>query len=214
MYPEKDGSNSKKTHRHYVSLRTKDNNKFIRILKSNFLLMLYNLIESCVKSGFEEVYEVLVNENISYVQASYALRDIWSNYEISKANKDTARDKTYGSRVKAILEQVISNAPLTLSKEIIEKMASGNLDARKIRELLNKHDIGFVETKAGDKDKILTVKTKRNNLSHGDESFDEAARNLSLKDLRDIKTEVLQFIDDDIKGMELYYNNKLYRLNE
>jgi hypothetical protein len=216
MYPEKDDddNDSKDKNRQVAIISTEDNSRFIRILKSNFLLMLYNLIESCVKSGFEEVYEALETENISYVQASYALRDIWSNHEISKANQDTAKDKTYGSRVKAILEQVISNAPLTLSKEVIEKMASGNLDARKIRELLNRHDIVFIETNAGDKDKILTVKTKRNNLSHGDESFDEAARNLSLKDLRDIKTEVLLFIDDAIKGIELYYNNKLYRLGE
>ena len=82
-----------------ATIKTVDNSRFIRILKSNFLLMLYNLTESCVKSGFEEIYEILIAEKISYTQASFALRDIWSNYEISQANQKTANDETYGKRV-------------------------------------------------------------------------------------------------------------------
>jgi hypothetical protein len=207
-----DGDNSNADNFRSV-IKTRDNNRFVRIMKSNFLVMLYNLIESCVKKGFEEIYEVLEAENIPYVQASYALRDIWSNYEISKAERSNAKDETYGKRVKNILERVISNAPVALSKKVIETMASGNLDALKIRELLRKHDISFTETNVGDKHRILTVKTKRNSLAHGDESFDEAARDLTLDDLKNIKSEVLIFIADAIKGIENYYSKQLYRLS-
>jgi len=194
-------------------IKTRDNSRFVRIMKSNFLVMLYNLIEACVKKGFEEIYEVLESENISYVHASYALRDIWSNYEISNAEKSNAKDETYGKRVKSILEHVISNAPIVLSKKVIEKMAGGTLDARSIKDLLEKHEIFLKETNPGKKERILIVKDKRNSLAHGDESFDEAARKLTLVDLENIKTEVLIFIEDAIKGMERYYNNKLYRLS-
>lgn len=89
-----------------AEIKTKDNTRFIRIMKSNFLLMLYNLIESCVKQGFEEIYEALEAENISYVQASYALRDVWSNYEISKSYQDDATVETYGQRIKKISENM------------------------------------------------------------------------------------------------------------
>lgn len=68
-------------------------------------------------------------------------------------------------------------------------MASDNLDARKIRELLEKHGIDFTETNNGDKPHMLTVKNKRNSLAHGAESFDIAARNLTIEDLEKIKTE-------------------------
>ena len=189
---------------------TEDNGRFIRIMKSNFLLMLYNLIESCVKSGFEEIYEALMAENVSYTQANNALRDIWSSYEISKAYQDDAGYETYGRRVKAILEHVVSNEPVALTKKVIEKLASGNLDAKKIRELFKKHDIDFMETNAGKKEKMFTVKNKRNLLAHGDESFDEAARGLTLEDLENTKKEVLIFVEDAIRGIELYYNDKLY----
>jgi hypothetical protein len=187
-----------------------DNHRFVRIQKSNFLVMLYNLIEACVKSGFEEVYEVVESESISYTQASDALRDIWSNYEISKAQQKNAIKTTYEKRVKIILEQVISDTPIILTKEAVETMASGNLDARKIKELLKEHGIDFTETSKGDKLRILTVKTKRNSLAHGEESFDEAARDLTLDDLEKIKDEVLLFIEDVINGIEKYYNDKSY----
>ncbi|MDR1688680.1 MAG: hypothetical protein LBS21_08735 [Clostridiales bacterium] len=195
-------------------IQTSDNNRFIRMLKSNYLVMLYNLIESCVKSGFEEIYEALTTKNISYVQASLALRDIWSNYEISKAERNTASEDTYGNRVKSILDTVISNVPIVLSKKSIERLAGGTLDARSIRELLTKHEIAFAETNSGEKHRILTVKNKRNSLAHGEESFGDAARDLTLEDLRNIKNEVLLFIEDAINGMDLYYNNEQYRIIE
>lgn len=84
------------TDRQKAKIKTKDNSRFIRISKSNFFVMLYNLIESCIKSGFEEIYEALEFENVSYIQASYVLRDIWSNNKISKAHQNTAKRENYG----------------------------------------------------------------------------------------------------------------------
>jgi hypothetical protein len=205
--------NNREEVRQRALIQTADNSRFIRMLKSNYLIMLYNLIESCVKSGFEEIYEALTTESISYVQASCALRDIWSNYEISKAERNTANEDTYGNRVKNILDSVISDAPIVLSKKVIEKLAGGTLDARSIRELLTKHEITLVETNSGEKHRILTVKNKRNSLAHGEESFGDAARDLTLEDLVNIKNEVLIFIEDAINGMEAYYNNERYRIN-
>lgn len=112
-------ANSREENRQRAIIRTADNGRFIRMLKSNYLIMLYNLIESCVKSGFEEIYEALTTKNISYAQASCALRDIWSNYEISKAERNTATEDTYGNRIKNILDNVICNAPIALSKKVV-----------------------------------------------------------------------------------------------
>ena len=45
-----------------------DNTRFYKIMKSNFLLMLYNLVEACIVSGMMEIYEDLGNNNCSYNQ--------------------------------------------------------------------------------------------------------------------------------------------------
>ncbi|MDR1482192.1 MAG: hypothetical protein LBI74_06155 [Synergistaceae bacterium] len=123
------------------TIKMVDNHRFARILKSNFLLMLYNLIESCIRSGFEDIYSAVKESGNPYPNVAEELRDIWSNYEISKAHKDTANRQTYGKRVKEIIEQVISNNPLVITREALD--ISGNLDARQIRTLLDVHKITF-----------------------------------------------------------------------
>ena len=187
---------------------TADNQRFGRILKSNFFLMLYNLIESSVRSGFEEIYEAVRDNGISYQQVSDALKDIWSTCEISKANHRNATPKTYAERVKLIINTVLDPSPLDISKDALD--ISGNLDARQIKKLMEMHDIVLTETAPGDKLKILLVKRKRNALAHGEQSFDEAARDSSLDDLKAIKDEVFMFMGDVLKGMQDYYNSRKY----
>ena len=43
-------------------IETIDNNRLVKIMKSNLLLMLYNLVEACVVSGMMEIYEDLKND--------------------------------------------------------------------------------------------------------------------------------------------------------
>jgi hypothetical protein len=190
------------------AIKTADNHRFAKILKSSFLLMLYNLIESCVKSGFEDIYSAVKDNGEPYVRVTEELRDIWSNYEISKAHKDTANRLTYGKRVKEIIEQVIANNPLVITRDALDM--SGNLDARQIRTLLDIHKISFSESGQSDKNNILMVKNKRNALAHGDEAFEEAARELTIEDLESMKDEVFIFISDVLRGMTTYYNAKKY----
>lgn len=187
---------------------TADNQRFGRILKSNFLLMLYNLIESCVRSGFEEIYDAIKNDGICYKQVSQALKDIWSGCEISKAAQSNAIASTYAQRVKIIIDTVLASKPLEITKDALD--ISGNLDARQIKTLMRSHDIAFVETVPGDKFKILLVKNKRNSLAHGEESFDEAARDSSIDDLENIKDEVFTFINDVLTCMRAYYDQRKY----
>jgi hypothetical protein len=170
--------------------------------------MLDNLIESCVRSGFEEIYEAVKSNGISYQQVSDALKDIWSRYEISKADQDNAIARTYAERVKSIINTVLDSTPLIITKDAVD--ISGNLDARQIRKLLETHDIELVETIPGDKYHILLVKNKRNALAHGEQSFDEAARDSSLGDLKNIKDEVFIFVDDVLKAMQNYYFDKKF----
>lgn len=72
-------------------IQTIDNSKFFRILKSNFLLMLYNLIEACVVSGMLEIYESLKQSESSYNELIDAIQQLWSNSLISNISRVVAR---------------------------------------------------------------------------------------------------------------------------
>ncbi|MFZ3130605.1 MAG: MAE_28990/MAE_18760 family HEPN-like nuclease [Desulfosporosinus sp.] len=187
-------------------IQTIDNGRFLRILKSNLLLMLYNLIEACVVSGMMEIYEKLKNSGSSYDDLIREIRFIWSKSEIGKVYSNQAGRSAYEERVQSIIDHVITNQPIILSKEALG--ISGNLDARVIKRLCDKHRIRYV---ASDDDGCLKiVKDKRNNLAHGDESFGDCARDMSLVDLEHIKDKVVSFIKGILDGMKEYYDNKYY----
>lgn len=67
-------------------IHTIDNTRFYKIMKSNFLLMLYNLVEACIVSGMMEIYEDLGSNNCSYNQVIHEIQDIWSKYKINDSN--------------------------------------------------------------------------------------------------------------------------------
>ena len=82
-------------------------------------------------------------------------------------------------------------------------------DARTIRELLDNHNIDIADKR--DKFHMLTVKSKRNALAHGEESFSDCAREITISQLKEIKDEVLSFIGEVIICMTTYYDTQLYR---
>ena len=64
------------------TLNTIDNQRFFRIMKSNFLLMLYNLVEATFTTGMLEIYDQLKRENCSYEAVIDEIRNIWRDYKI------------------------------------------------------------------------------------------------------------------------------------
>ena len=71
------------------ALNTIDNQRFFRIMKSNFLLMLYNLVEATFTTGMLEIY------------------------------KPESGLTTYTNRVRNIVLDITQNAPLALTKGML-----------------------------------------------------------------------------------------------
>lgn len=188
---------------------TMKNRQFYKIMKSNFLLMLYNLVESCIVSGMLEIYENLKNDSCSYNQVIYEIQEIWRKNQIDKIYKPSLEKSVYDNKVKEIIHEVITNAPIILSKDALG--IGGNLNARKIKELCDNHKIRYhLQTSGASLEKI---KTMRNKLAHGDESFSMCSRDMTIHELEDYKDDVFQFLKDILDGMKKYYDHKLYKEN-
>lgn len=188
-------------------IETIDNNRLVKIMKSNLLLMLYNLVEACVVSGMMEIYEELKNDGCSYNSVISEIQNIWAKNEINEIYGPTTERIAYENRVQRIIQNITSESPIILSRDALG--VSGNLNAKKIKEICDRHRIRYrLETRG---ELLERVKLERNNLAHGDVSFSDCARNLSLSDLETIKNEVFLFIDGILKGMTDYYIGKQYR---
>lgn len=188
------------------TLNTIDNQRFFRIMKSNFLLMLYNLVEATFTTGMLEIYDKLKLDNCSYDAVIDEIQNIWRDYKVKEVYKPESGLATYTNRVKNIVIDITQNTPLTLSKGMLG--INGNLNAKQIKDICDKHRIRY---RVSDDQFVLEkVKKKRNSLAHGDESFSRCARDLTLADLETIKDTVLLFITEIIAGMDAYYDEKQY----
>ena len=187
-------------------LQTVDNQRFFRIMKSNFLLMLYNLVEATFTTGMLEIYDQLKSDECSYANVIDEIQNIWRDYKIKEVYKAESGLSTYTNRVHKVVLDITQNTPLVLSKSMMG--INGNLNAKQIKAICDKHRIRYC---VSDDSLVLEkVKKKRNSLAHGDGSFSVCARDLTISDLETIKDTVIQFISEIVVGMETYCDEKQY----
>ncbi len=144
-------------------------------------------------------------ERLRYSDVIDQVKRLWIN-EKHKNFKDTGTERIF---------DIISN----ISEDIIElrfdadKVISGNVDGRKIREFSKTH--GFsnkVHIKAKEGRNLHLVKTQRNHLAHGDISFAECGRNYSINDIKVIKKEVIIYLRAILRNISKHIDEKKYRL--
>ncbi|MCT7757263.1 MAG: MAE_28990/MAE_18760 family HEPN-like nuclease [Lactobacillus iners] len=180
-----------------------------KIIRANSLLMLYNLVESTLVTGIEEVYSALKENNITYSQVRREIREIWFNYRFSNAYDRKAHYDTYKKTAEKIITSIMLNEPLILDRKATG--ISGNLDATSIRDVCKKHGIQFnTPGNCHGGEKLTQVKDQRNQLAHGTLSFVECGRDFTVEDLHVIKEEVENFLSGFIDSIESYYDNEEY----
>ena len=190
-----------------LDIHTDDNTRFYKIMKSNFLLMLYNLVEACIVTGMMEIYEDLKNDGCPYNQVIREIQEVWSKYKINKIYGSATGRTAYEKCVKKIIQEIITNSPIVLSKGALG--ISGNLNAKKIKDICDRHGIRYNLKNQGEY--LEFVRRGRNNLAHGDVSFSDCARDLTISDLENIKDDVFLFLSSILGGMKNYYDKKLYK---
>jgi len=191
---------NKRTHKYQPH-----NVELIKILKANLFLLLYNLSESSIKQSLVEIYEQITDQQLKYEDVIDEIKKIWIDEKLNNF-KNKGTDNIF---------KVISN----LAEEIIEikfdseKIISGNIDGRKIKEFSIKHGFSSnVHKNAKDGVKLYQVKTQRNNLAHGNTSFAECGRNYTISDLREVKHQVIIYLRRILKNIEKYLDNKKYAI--
>ncbi|MDM8565483.1 MAE_28990/MAE_18760 family HEPN-like nuclease [Candidatus Halobeggiatoa sp. HSG11] len=173
-----------------------------KILKANGFLLLYNLVESSFKKAIEEIYVELDNKNVTYEDIREELKKV-----VLKNFKDCNTDKLLLSKVTNISIDIVSKCFDS------EKIISGNLDARKIKDFAKNYGFSYETnariTKNGSE--LETVKIKRNDLAHGIFSFCDCGKDYTIEDLLKIKQEVISYLREILQNIERYINTESYR---
>ena len=183
---------------------------FLKILKANALLMIYNLVESTVINGIEEIYDKLSGNGATYAIVRKEIQDIWFSYKFGQVyQQPEAHYISYKSKALEIVNSIMVGEKIELNRNALS--LGGNLDAEKIFKVCNNHGIEFKPDSSCKGGKRLEdVKEKRNGLAHGNFSFAECGRDYSLKDLVEIKNQTYIFLTGLLGGMEKYYDDEGY----
>lgn len=186
------------------------NSDFIKILKANTLLMIYNLVESTVMGGILEIYDKLKQEGLTYSGVRKEIKDIWFSYKFRQVYDQKAHYNSYKGKALEIVNSILIGEVIELDRKATA--ISGNLDAQQIRNVCNQHGIVFQIDAASHGGIVLeTVKERRNDLAHGTLSFAECGRDYSIEDLCEIKDQTILFLHGLLDGMKQYYDEKQYQ---
>jgi hypothetical protein len=143
---------------------------FLKILKANALLMIYNIIESTVINGIQEIYDKIKETGATYSTVRKEIQDIWFSYKFRQVYDPKAHFKSYMDKALELVNSIMAGETIELNRDALN--ISGNLDANEIRKVCSDHKIEFkpdIICKGGER--LIEVKHRRNQLAHGDLSF-------------------------------------------
>lgn len=172
------------------------------ILKSAYVLLLYNIVESTTRLIFELVHDNLALH--SYSQFSDNIKKLYRKFHFknnSKLNNETVDDSSLCDIKFPSLEQYIKKITLY----------SGNLDARELNKIIKEYDIGIIDCES--RKNLLTIKNKRNKLAHGEEKFKDSCRGYTIKELSIFKDSINETLQQLIGITEKYLEEKRYLIS-
>ena len=171
-----------------------------KTLKANSFLLLYNLIESSMRNAIEAIFDELKSKKVSFDSARIEIRKV-----VLQNFKSRSPDDIH-TRITDISLDIITAG--FKSKELF----SGNIDREEITKTARKYgfsyDTDYSKTKHGEN--LYKIMQNRNDLAHGNKSFSEVGKDLSIEDLIKVKNEVVEYIGQILINIEIYLDEKEY----
>jgi hypothetical protein len=170
-----------------------------KTLKATVFLLLYNLVESTIRSAVEYIYDDLKNNQTSFDD----LNQSFQNHIIKILKNSSLKDKAWKPTIALTL--------ITISADIDLSFA-GNLDAKKIKETLKNYGITLTKQVGNmtNGEDLLIVKNARKDLAHGHSSFSEKSRNYTSGDLLAMQKRVTLFLKQVLIDVQNYVDQQKY----
>lgn len=177
----------------------------LNTMKASAYLMLYNLIEATTDKVFGALHEGIKQADFDELvpELQYYLLRSFKNMKQS-VNEQTVP----GPIAKTLHRSLLTNF----------KLFSGNIDVRKIESAAGEHCLNIVQdddVSDGSRSRanylLLTVKTIRNQVAHGEKSFNEVGRDTAIEELVETKEQVIGYLTRLLESAEAYLSQQHYR---
>ena len=182
----------------------------INILKSNIMLMIYNIIEFSIFNLIENIYDHIKSQNLNYTDLKDSLIKLWAVSVLKSVDDPNANFYTLQKKTEEIIQAIILSKKFDITAKKV--FPAGNLDGSSIKKVFESHEINLPMSNY--RPNLLdTVKTIRNNLAHGSISFSEAVRDKTIEDILEDWSKIKSFMKDIIDVIQEYINNQKYKRN-
>lgn len=181
-----------------------------RVSKATAYLLIYNLVESSIRSAFERLYQAIEGEGCTLRGLSKKLFDLWVDQKHRSITRETASPKNYKEAAAAMVQAVMEDQVAKLLANLLPM--SGNLDADAIRDLCHCHGVPISvpsSTKGGVY--LGVVKEQRNALAHGNKSFSDCGREVTVADLERIANQTQVFVRAILKNVKRAISVKAFK---
>ena len=181
-------------------------------LKANVFLLIYNLVEWSLREGILSIYREMESAGCHYSTIKKEIKSIWTKHQYRQSFDINSSWETYYQKAVNILDHALENKIIAMDRRAIP--ISGNLDADQIRLICQMHGIKYtIPPAARGGERLLEVKTQRNNLAHGNLRFAECGRQFDVPHLVKTKNEAVIFSRGILKSIETYLAEKNYLQN-
>ncbi len=173
----------------------------LHILRAGSFLIVYNLIEATARAGLQAIHDDMATKRVPFHDLNDGIRR-----EVVKGfRRNGNAEKHYEM---ADLPVDIVSASLD-----VEYHFSGNVDARLLKTVAELYGFSIVADKARTRDgaDLLTIKTTRNDLAHGDKTYDDVGRDYTARNLLEIGMRSLAYMEAFIGSVSEYLKTESYR---
>lgn len=184
------------------------------ILKSNILLMQYNILESSFLELYKSFYLFLQSCHISIdnINKSFAYNLYLIMRRGSQKKIDKFKLKLSDSSQTTNFSKSAMFASFDLDEEEKKFLVNGNLDGRKIKKFLEDFGIDTALIESIELSSLQIIKDKRQLLAHGGASFSDVGKDISWDALEN-NVETLKQIFDATKVTLISFCNSLNNSN-
>jgi hypothetical protein len=166
-----------------------------KTVRASCFLLIYNLVESTMKNAVAAIFNDLQLHAIPFDACREGIRRVVLNNF-----KALSPERALGELLQIALDVVIK----TFDKD---KIFSGNIDSRKIVEVAGIY--GFASP-TGQGHHLLTIKNNRNDLAHGDRSFDDIGRDYDIEEIVTMFDLSKSYLESALTSIEHYIDNQTY----
>ena len=181
----------------------------LKVMKATVFLLVYNVVESSIRSAFTFMYDRIKSEGMACSDLSMEMRSIWIRQQFDQMDDDSAAPRNYRQLAETLANDIMQKSAVGLSASALP--VSGNLDSSAIRRVCRSHGVGVkVHYRASGGVELETVKNQRNGLAHGSTSFSDCGQQYTVSDLKRIKQQAFIFVKGILRNLRRFIDDKRY----